>query len=194
MLFSPSLGYWLSPSFFTGNKFSGPRAPPSHLGPKRSFLHERGEGRSGEQRDVWEGRRRPTPSRRTSIHKCPLPSRSPKLSWRERKRKEKKTDCTVSHTVYSSFVNTYIASSLACNFHELLRKLLWQVKKNGSFAILADVNKTPWSMTWTWQVCTGSGKSELTPTDTARTYHMSWRFPTNAFLAKKRKKERIKEK
>ena len=129
MLFSPSLVYWLSPSFFTGNKFSGPRAPPSHLGPKRSFLHERGEETSGEQRDVWEGRRRPTPSRRTSIHKCPLPSPSLKLSWRERKRKEKKTDCTVSHTVYSSFVNTYIASSLACNFHELLRKLLWQVKK-----------------------------------------------------------------
>ena len=136
MLFSPSLVYWLSPSFFTGNKFSGPRAPPSHLGPKRSFLHEHGEGTTGEQRDVWEGRRRPTPSRRTSIHKCPLPSRSLKLSWRERKRKEKKTDCTVSHTVYSSFVNTYIASSLACNFHELLRKLLWQVKKTGRLRFL----------------------------------------------------------
>jgi len=138
VLFSPSLVYWLSPSFFTGNKFSGSRAPaispfptppPSHLGPTRSFVHERGEGTSGEQRDVWEGRRRPTPSRRTSILKCPLPSGSLKLSCRERKRKEKKTDCTVSHTVYSSFVNTCIGSSLACNFHELLRKLLWQVKK-----------------------------------------------------------------
>ena len=199
MLFSPSLVYWLSPSFFTGNKFSGPRAPPSHLGPKRSFLHERGEGTTGEQRDVWEGRRRPTPSRRTSIHKCPLPSRSLKLSWRERKRKEKKTDCTVSHTVYSSFVNTYI--DLYCiqfgfYFSRILRELLWQVKKNGSSAILADVNKTPWSMTWTWQVCTGSGKSELTPTDTARTYHMSWRFPTQCILSKKkkRKKERKKSK
>lgn len=167
-LFSPSLVYWLPPSFFTGNKFLGSRAPaissfatppPSHLGPTRSFAHECGEGTSGEQRDVWEGRRRPTPSRRTSIHKCPLPSLSPKRSCWERKRKEKKTDCTVSHTVYSSFVNTCIASSLACNFHKLLRKLLWQVKKNGSSAILADVNKTPWSMTWTWQVGTGSGKS-----------------------------------
>ena len=194
MLFSPSLVYWLSPSFFTGNKFSGPRAPPSHLGPKRSFLHERGEGRSGEQRDVWEGRRRPTPSRRTSIHKCPLPSPSLKLSWRERKRKEKKTDCTVSHTVYSSFVNTYIASSLACNFHELLRKLLWQVKKTGRlrFLLMLIKNREAWHGRDRYALDQEKASWLLRILPALTTCHDV--FLNQFILSKKKKKERKKEK